>query len=31
MEVWQQHQQLLLQVHLQVWQQLLPQHPGAAV
>ena len=34
MEVWQQHQQLLLQVHLQqrqVWQQLLQQHLVAAV
>ena len=34
MEVWQQEQQLLLQVHLQlrqVWQQLLQQHLGAAV
>jgi len=34
MEVWQQHQQLLLQVHLQlkqVWQQLLQRHLGAAV
>ena len=34
MEVWQQEQQLLLQVHLQlrqVWQQLLQQHLVAAV